>query len=214
MLLCSSLCCCFISASQDTNDVKVLKNKASVYADHLRGQNALTLGVGTSVMNGDYQDPLFEIYSHYGYKRYFCKYLNISLTYHKFNLAYDNVLNEGFMSFDLNIEYILLPNKLLTPFIFGGGGYHAENYFEQTDLKVQAGAGIEYLFTDQFGVKLQMDYNHVFSDEVEGLVKGASDDVYWRVAFGVHIYFGKWNKKRRLKPNEPTVINSNPIIHN
>ncbi|WP_412986193.1 Curli production assembly/transport component CsgG [Pontimicrobium sp. IMCC45349] len=200
--------------SQDEEIQESSKFINPVFGTEVRGKNVFTLALGTSVINGDYIDPLFEIYSHYGYKRYFGRYINVGFTYHKFNLAYKDLFNEGFMSFDLNAEITLMPNNVFTPFVFFGGGYNASNYFEETSFKAQAGLGVEYLVLEQLGVKLQADYNHVFTDELDGLVKGEADDVYWRVAFGVNFYFEKWNKKRRIKPNEPTIINSNPIIHN
>ncbi|MEZ4856354.1 MAG: Curli production assembly/transport component CsgG [Gelidibacter sp.] len=180
-----------------------------------RGTNVVTAVVGTSIMNGDLENPQFEIYSAIGYKRYIIPYLNVCFSYNKFNLAYKDIYNEGFMSFDLNMESTLFPDKKCSPFIFAGGGYNASNYFKQTAMKVQGGGGLEYIITDGFGIKLQMDYNYVFSDELDGKVFGASNDVYWRLAFGVNFYFGGQDRKEKLLKGQPTIINSNPIIpHN
>uniref|UniRef100_UPI00404AB6A5 Curli production assembly/transport component CsgG n=1 Tax=Gelidibacter sp. TaxID=2018083 RepID=UPI00404AB6A5 len=177
-----------------------------------RGTNAVEMAAGTSVMNGDLSEPLFEISSRVGYKRIITPHLNISFSYNKFNLGYKEVLNEGFMSFDLNLESTLLPNDKFSPFIFAGGGYNAANYFEQTATKVQGGIGIEYIVMEKVGIKLFSDYNYVFSDELDGVVFGDSDDVYWRVLVGINFYFGGDNKKEKILKGRPTIINSNPII--
>ena len=176
-----------------------------------RGPNVVDVALGTSVINGDFVDPIFEIYSHFGYKRYLVPYLNINFGYNKFNLAYEDVLNEGFMSFDLNIEGTLLPNNRFTPYVFAGGGVNASNYFTQVDAKVQGGFGIEYIIADGIGAKIFSDYNYVFSDELDGLVFGEADDIYWRIAFGLNFYFGGNKKKSEILEGQPTIINSNPI---
>ena len=182
------------------------------FKSEIRGKNVVSLGLGSSIMNGDYEDPKFEIYGHIGYKRAITSHLNINFGYHKFNLAYKEVFNEGFMSFDANLEWLFTPDNNFTPFLYGGGGLNASNYFNQTDAKVQVGGGIEYLFTDNLGLKLYADYNYLFVDTIDGLIAGNSDDVYWRMAVGLKIYFGNGKRKTKVKSNEPTIINSNPII--
>ncbi|MEZ4792781.1 MAG: Curli production assembly/transport component CsgG [Gelidibacter sp.] len=181
----------------------------------LRGNNVFDIGAGTSVINGDLANPKFEIYFHAGYKRYIFPHLNINLGYNKFNLAYVGVYNEGFMSFDLNIESTLLPHNKFSPFVFAGGGYNASNYFKQTATKFQGGGGIEYIVAEGFGLKLYTDYNYAMSDELDGLVAGASDDTYFRIGFGINYYFGGSKKKAKVLKDQPSIINSNQIIsHN
>ncbi len=198
-----------ISSQEETKSDNT-KTFNELRISEVRGTNALSLGIGTSVMNGDLSNPMFEIYSHIGYKRFLGSSVAINLGYHKFNLAYEDVFNEGFMSFDLNLEWYLSSHRKFTPFIFAGGGYHAANYFETTETKAQGGLGFEVLVTDRVGLKLFADYNYMFTDELEGVVFGASDDAYWRVAIGLNIYFGNFLKNKFAK-KIPTVINSNQL---
>jgi len=177
-----------------------------------RGDNVFTGSLGTAVINGDYPDPLFEFYGQVGYKRFLNPYININLSYHKFNLAFKDVANNGFMSFDLNVEGTLMPNNQFTPFVFGGFGLNAANHFEQTDLKAQGGFGVEYLVLEGIGLKLFTDYNYVLSDLVDGKEFGSANDIYWRIGFGMNYYFG-YTKKNRIPSSAPTIINSNPIIN-
>lgn len=196
--------------SRDSTSIKSLE--FSKFGNEIRGKNALSLGVGTSVMNGDLANPMFELYSHIGYKRFLGSAVAINLGYHKFNLAFEDVFNEGFMSFDLNLEWYIFPHKTFTPFIFAGGGYHASNYFESTETKIQGGVGFEYLLTERIGVKLFGDYNYMFTDEVDNFVFGESDDAYWRIAIGLNIYFGSYLESNKLTSKIPTVINSNQLV--
>ena len=199
------------SFAQKQDSITTKSLKLSRFGNEIRGKNALSLGAGTSVMNGDLSNPKFEIYSHIGYKRFLGSAVAINLGYHKFNLAFEDVFNEGFMSFDLNLEWYVSPYRTFTPFIFAGGGYHAANYFETTETKIQGGAGFEYLLTERIGIKLFGDYNYMFTDEVDGLVFGESDDAYWRIALGLNIYFGNYLKPSKLASKIPTVINSNQL---
>lgn len=211
-------CCCLffcntLIAQQIGQDI-TLENYNPKFGTEVRGRNVISAALGTSIINGDYTEPLFEIYSHIGYKRFLGSYVNINFGYHKFNLANEDVFNEGFMSFDLNLELLIFPRNMFTPFLFGGGGYNASNFFTTTEPKVQGGGGLELLIAESVGIKLLAEYNYLFTDEIDGKVFGEADDVYWRMSFGVNFYFGKRSRRRRIDKNVPTVINSNPIIHN
>ena len=177
-----------------------------------RGSSAIDMALGTAIINGDYEDPKFEGYFRIGYKQHITSHLNINLTFNKYNLAFKEFYNEGFMSFDLNLEYLLNPHKKISPFIFAGGGYNASNYFESTTTKAQGGLGIETIVADRIGLKLFGEYNFSFSDELDGLVAGAGDDTFFRMGFGVNFYFGGNKKREELKKKTKTVINSNPIV--
>ncbi|MDG5492582.1 Curli production assembly/transport component CsgG [Psychroserpens sp. SPM9] len=177
----------------------------------LRGTNAFDIALGTSVINGDLVDPKFEIYSHIGYKRHLSPHLVLDFGYHKFNLAYIDVYNEGFMSFDLNVEFLVLPHAQFSPFIFAGAGFNASNHFKETASKIQGGAGLECVVSNQFALKLYTDYNYVSSDTLDGLEGGASDDTYFRIAFGANFYFGGAKKKAKILEDYSTEIESNSI---
>ena len=179
-----------------------------------RGPNAIDIAAGTTIINGDYEDPEFEAYFKIGYKQHITSHLNINFTYNKYNIAYKEFYNEGFMSFDLNLELLLSPYRRFSPFIYAGGGYNASNYFENTMTKAQGGLGFEVIVADRIGLKLFGEYNYLFSDELDGLIAGESDDTFIRVGFGMNIYFGGIKKRDKLSKKIKTVINSNPIIPN
>lgn len=194
--------------SEEQSEVKIKKTYKTEFYD-LRGTNVFDVAVGTSVINGDFVDPMFEIYSHLGYKRYISPHLGIDIGYHKFNLAYVDVYNEGFMSFDLNLDLTVLPHSRFSPFIFAGVGLNASNHFKETANKFQGGGGVEYIVSNQFGVKLYTDYNYVLSDTLDGLEAGDSDDTYFRLAIGINFYFGGTKIRSRKLEGQATVIDSN-----
>ena len=167
-----------------------------------RGKNAVTGAGGFSVMNGDYNDPEIELNTKVGYKHFLKPYLNLNFTYNKFNLANENVFNQGFMSFDLNAEVIILPYDKLTPYVFGGFGTNASNYFKTVDPKLQAGVGIEYLLSNSVGLMVYGEHNYVFNDELDFLESGNKDDMFYRIGAGVNVYFtqpkSKFTEQRRL----------------
>ncbi|HLV15314.1 MAG TPA: hypothetical protein VKY41_09055 [Xanthomarina sp.] len=205
-ILSFGLGCCFNAWAQKSKYNQREFNK-------LRANNVVEGAFGSAVPNGDYPDPMFEVFMRIGYKRYVINHLNINVSYNKFNLAFKDVFNEGFMSFDVNLEATLFPYDKFTPYIYVGGGVHASNYLKTSEAKMQGGVGLEYIISDGVGVKIFSDYNEVFSDEVDGNVYGASNDVYWRMAIGLNFYFGASKRKVKSKRNVPTIINSNQIIN-
>lgn len=194
-------------AAQEQEEAPQLKTEFY----ELRGTNAFDIALGTSVINGDLVDPQFEIYSHFGYKRHLTPHLALDFGYHKFNLAYIDQYNEGFMSFDFNVEILILPHQRFSPYIFAGAGYNASNHFKETASKFQGGAGLEYIVSNQFALKLYTDYSYVDSDTLDGIEAGASDDTYFRIAFGVNYYFGGAKFKAKRVKDDATVFEENSL---
>ncbi|MEY8848291.1 Curli production assembly/transport component CsgG [Psychroserpens sp. XS_ASV72] len=208
---CISLLSLVVFSQDKDEDSKQVEEKKTFKTEfyNLRGANAFDVALGTSVINGDFVDPMFEIYSHVGYKRHLTPHLAVDLGYHKFNLAYIDTFNEGFMSFDLNLELTILPHSNFSPFIFGGTGLNAANHFTSTANKFQGGGGLEYIVSEGIGVKLYTDYNYVLSDGLDGLEAGESDDTYFRIALGLNFYFGGTQQKAKKMKGQSTVIDSN-----
>jgi hypothetical protein len=201
----------FAYAQGDVLDDRKSEFKRLTFYDY-RGTNSIDLAFGTSVPNGDLLEPQFEIYFKGGYKRHFAEHFNLGVSYSKYNIAFKDIYNQGFMSFDINLEYLMLPYNKFTPFIYAGYGYNAANYFESTSSKVQGAAGMEYIFADRFGLRLFAEYNYAFSDELDGLIAGSGDDTFFRTGLGLHMYFGGRKKKERIRKKLKTVINSNLIV--
>ncbi|WP_231931300.1 MULTISPECIES: Curli production assembly/transport component CsgG [Bizionia] len=193
--------------SDSTEDSQLPKTDFYDY----RGTHGVSTTLGSAVINGDYANPEFGIYMGFGYKKSIIPHVNVNLTFNKFNLVYEDLFNKGFMSFDVNAEVLAFPHERFSPFIFFGGGANASNYFEAVDPKVQGGLGLEYIIYEGLSLRIFGDYNHVFSDELDGKIYGDADDVYWRMGCGLNFYFGGAKKKAKLLSTVPTIIKTNPI---
>lgn len=171
-----------------------------------RGKYAITAALGGSLINGDLPNPQPELNAKIGLKRTLNPYLSLDFNYNKFNLENKALLNEGFMSFDLNLEYKILPFDNFTPYLFGGVGMNATNYFLAIDPKVQVGMGLEYLVKDNLGIYLFGEHNLAFSDKIDGVVAGTMDDMFYRFGLGINIYLAKpktiFNQRKELKKIE------------
>ncbi|WP_426429631.1 outer membrane beta-barrel protein [Winogradskyella sp. HB-48] len=206
----------FVEAQEEKpQEEKTQQNNRALYREldflELRGTHVTDAVVGTSMILGDYPDSELDIFFRIGYKYHIISNLNVNLSFNKYSIALDETTNLGFMSFDLNLEYLVSPYSEFSPFVFGGYGYNASNYFEETHTKVQFGLGLEYIFMDGFGVKLFGDYNFVLSNEMEGLIIPDQDESFLRVGLGLNLYFGGNKRKEQILKNIDTVINSNLI---
>lgn len=160
-----------------------------------RTNDALHMSVGGSKINGDYINPEIDFNSRFSYKRYINPYLNLNLNFNKFNLSNETLFSKGYMSLDANIEYTILPFDKLSPFVFAGSGTNMSDSFESIYPKMQFGGGVEYLVSDRMGIVMFAENNLVFSDDIDGLVRGEKDDMYLRFGLGLNLYLGNTNSK-------------------
>lgn len=179
-----------------------------VFFDY-RGTNTIDAALGSSKTNGDLPDSEFSFYYKLGYKRYVNDHLNVNLSYHNYNVVFGNSYNERFMSFDLNIEYFVSPYKKFSPFFQAGFGHNINNNSQNTSFKFQWALGLEYILIDGIGLKLFGEYNSNFTDELDGLIIGVTNDIGIRLGFGVNFYFGGKNKRAERLSRVKTVIKSN-----
>jgi len=166
---------------------RVLENRRSQFAIELSG--------GATLMDGDYQDPLLRPFGRGALKFFITPSFNISASTNVVNLANKNLLDVGYITYDLNMEWVILPKDRLTPYLYVGGGYGMNRKFENTYGKIQYGGGLEYLVSDRIGIKLFAEQNINFSDNIDYIVAGTRDDYYYKFGLGLTYYFVK-NKKK------------------
>lgn len=165
---------------------RVLENRRSKFAIELSG--------GTTLMDGDYQDPLLRPFGRSALKWMISPSFTASASTNVVNLANKNLLDVGYITYDLNMEWIILPKDRLTPYLYVGGGYGMNRKFENTYGKFQYGAGLEYMASDRIGLKLFAEQNINFSDNIDYIVAGTRDDYYYKFGLGLTYYFGKKKK--------------------
>lgn len=198
------------SQDADTKEKKSLDNQIAFLT--FRAPSAIDVAFGTAIINGDLPNPKPDIYFKIGYKQHLSNHLSVNLAFNKYNLAFRDLYNEGFLSIDLNFELLFSPHKSFSPYMFAGYGYNASNYFETKSTKAQGGIGLETIVANRVSLRFFGEYNYAFSDELDGLVSGEGDDTFFRIGVGVNFYFGGNKKKARLMKEVKTIFNSNRII--
>lgn len=172
-------------------------NATAIYGRKLidrRSKFAMEFSGGLTLMDGDRVDPLLRPMGRGALKYFLTPSINLSASTNVIKLANKGYSEKGYATFDLNVEYILLPKDKLTPYVFAGGGYGMNKEFENNHTKVQYGAGLEYLVSDRIGIKMYGEHNLNFSDNIDYLERGTRDDYYYRFGVGLTYYFT--NKKR------------------
>lgn len=159
-----------------------------------RGKIAIEVSAGATYMAGDYPNPVAKPMFRGAIKYFFSPKFDISASTNVFRLGNKNKLNVGYASLDLNLEYLILPYDVFTPFVYAGSGTSFNSKYQNMQAKVQYGAGLEYLIANNIGVKLYAEHNINFSDNIDYVISGIRDDYYWRFGLGMTYYFPKKSK--------------------
>ena len=157
-----------------------------------RRRHAISLSGGGASIMGDYSGTDMG-YSFYGGYKYQFKNpsLNFSLGAGFMELDRTGPEIDYNVSLDGNLTYVFLPYENISPYIYGGFGSLSNESFNNMELKVQFGAGLEYLPVDNLGLHLFGEQNILFTDAIDGMVQGEQDDYFWRFGLGINFYFGK-----------------------
>jgi len=156
-----------------------------------RNRFGLEISGGATLMDGDYLNPLARPFGRGAIKYFVAPAVNFSASTNVVNLANQNNLDVGYITADLNVEWLLLPRDTFSPYLYVGGGYGFNKKFENAHAKTQVGAGLEYLFSNRLGIKLFGEYNINFSDNIDYIEAGVRDDFYYKFGLGLTYYFGK-----------------------
>ncbi|MGL5113280.1 MAG: CsgG/HfaB family protein [Flavobacterium sp.] len=171
---------------------KIVAEDELLYAkekNRKRGRIGLEASGGVALIDGDYANPVVKPMGRGAVKFFFTPHLSFSASGNVFKLGNKNKLDVGYATLDANIEFMALPYNFVSPFFYGGTGTGFNSKFENVHQKIQFGAGLEYLFTNNFGVKLFGEYNMTFTDNLDFVKSGIRDDYYWRFGIGMTYYF-------------------------
>merc|ERR1711916_58168 len=125
-----------------------------------RGKNAVSITANSANMSGDYSNSKTKFGTGLAYKFYFNKpnlNLNVGLGY--FQLENEQAFKDDFMSFDINLEYDILPFDQVSPFVYGGIGTVSNLDISNPYFKFQYGAGAEFLPVNNIGIKIFAEHN-------------------------------------------------------
>jgi curli biogenesis system outer membrane secretion channel CsgG len=164
-----------------------------------RGKFGFGVDGGATYVDGDYANPTPKPMGRVGAKYFFTPYFDISGTASVFRAGNKDKLDVGYGSIDLNLDFLILPYDSFSPFVYIGTGTFFNSAYENIQTKVQGGLGLEYLITNNFGVKLYGEFNMSFSDNLDYLKAGIRDDYYYCFGMGVSYYIPQRYDKNSAK---------------
>lgn len=174
------------------------KDEATMLLDRFKvgreSKNSIGISGGGTLPDNDYTTQNFGPMGRLDYRRGFGNYFNVGLVGTVFRMDNGKQFDNIFGSIDLNGQFSILPNDILSPIIYAGPGMlidvEGSNLnFGDSFFKIQFGAGVEYFISNKIGVKLFGEQNIVFSDKVDGIVHGKRNDYYYNLGLGINYYF-------------------------
>jgi len=180
----------------------------------LRPKNIIMVGFGSTLLNTEKISPEVENFIQIQYKRFITSNLNINGNLKKFDIEDYDFETIGFLSGDLNVEWYVFPNHKFTPYIYVGAGILTSNDFNDQNYKVQGGLGIDYLITNKIALTASIESNYVYDEQKGSQIMLGIDELYFNALVGLNFYIGCGNSSsssNKIKQNQTSIINSNPI---
>lgn len=174
------------NTEQANNNNRLVGNK---YPNDDRQNLSIFGNVETQQVKDDYVDPATNIGGKLGIKYFLSKNFNLEANANYFKIQNDKIMSRSFFVTEVNLEFLLIPQYKLTPFVYGG----VATMFSQdkTRYKAQFGGGLEYLVQKNIGLRLSSQYDMGFSDDWEDFASGKRNDQAIRFGLGVNFYIGK-----------------------
>ncbi len=164
---------------------------------------ALRLGVNVNSYQGDF--PNSEITFGFGgsLQHYFSSGLGFEIGGGISRFSTESFYQEDITFAEANIIWRVLPFDRFSPVAYGGGGVlfdqdgrsdtdQSRNYF-----KFQVGGGFEYYFSPAWSIDLLFDYNYLLDDEIDRVVSGQYNDLYFRGQLGIKYFLGANENKSK-----------------
>lgn len=168
------------------NNNRLVGNK---YPNDDRQNLSIFGNVETQQVKDDYVNPATNIGGKLGIKYFLSKNFNLEVNANYFKIQNDKIMSRSFFVTEVNLEFLLIPQYKLTPFVYGG----VATMFSQdkTRYKAQFGGGLEYLVQKNIGLRLSSQYDMGFSDDWEDFASGKRNDQAIRFGLGINFYIGK-----------------------
>lgn len=161
-----------------------------------RGKFGIEVTGGATYMAGDYTSPTVKPMGRGAIKYFLTPNFDFSASTNVFKLGNKNKLDVGYASLDVNLEFLILPHDVFTPYLFAGTGIGFNSDYENIHSKIQYGVGFEYLVTPNLGIKLYGEHNLNFSDNIDYVISGVREDYYWRFGLGMTYYLSRKIKNK------------------
>lgn len=188
-----------------------LENSTALYERTFLKHNfrhVVNASLGITLIDGDFNSALVDFYGELGYKYRLFPGLSLGIDVQIMRFNSTPTTNHWWLGEGFNVEYNILPNDRLSPFIYGGPGVilfaddSPEKFLERWDafFKLKIGVGVEYAASDRLSVTLKGEWNTVFTDKLDNEVRGRREDFYFNVGVGLNYHFG--SRSTKLKINQ------------
>ena len=164
-----------------------------------RGKVGFELDGGAAYIDGDYVNPTPKPMVKAGVKYFFTPFFDISGTFSVFRVGNKDRLDVGYGSIDVNLDFMILPYDAFSPFVYVGTGTFFNSAYENVQTKIQGGLGLEYLVSNNFGIKVYSEFNMGFSDKLDYIDAGTRDDYFYCFGVGMSYYLPQHYGKKAVK---------------
>ena len=155
-----------------------------------RAKSSVSIMGGLSLIASDYSNPVYRSGFDVKYKYVFNNpRLMFGASLGRFAIENDQVFKETMLTTSLTLDYNFLPKDKVNPYAYFGVGSMMNENVSKTYFKLQYGAGLEYLLTNKIGVAAFGEYNQLFKDDLDELIRGSKNDGVWRMGIGLNFYF-------------------------
>lgn len=163
-----------------------------VWERERRARMSLGLAYTFNTLKGDYNASTMRPGIKATFKYIFSDNFNANLSIGFQQLGSKQFFQSTFSSYDLDLEYLVLPQNDFTPFLFGGFGLIHDTKGEDNRLKfkTQFGGGLEYMLSPTVGIRGFGAYHIGIDDDWDEFIYGKRDDHFLQVGIGVQINFG------------------------
>ena len=165
-----------------------------------RSSLSLGLTVGSQFYSGDYPNSQYEpagvLSLHISTSQNFSFHFNIGAG----KVSALNSFSSDITNADLVINYSMLPQYRLNPFVLLGLGAvnstssdrkgNAIKSGDEWILALVSGIGLEYLAGKRIGLQALVDHHYLISDNIDGVKNGKYNDYYWGLRLGINFYIG------------------------
>lgn len=177
--------------------------KADNFGRELVSRDRYSIGIdlGGQMYSGDYSHPIFRPVGGFNLEFPLGGEASLNLNISQGQLAASRAFQSTLSRIELSGNLYLLPSGRFTPFlslgIAGSGLVAKDKYGDELEsgknwiASVSAGAGLDYMLTNKFGLNFLFTNQYYFSDAVDGLRYGSYNDNNWSGRFGLRFYPGR-----------------------
>lgn len=185
----------------DKYNTEILENTKrvagkGVWEKERRSRFSFGVSYTFNTLKGDYKTQTMRPGIKGTFKYIFSDYFNANFSVGIQQLGSKEYFRSTFNSYDLDLEYLVMPYNQFSPYLSGGFGIinDMKGLDKTGKFKTQFGGGLEYMVSPTVGIRGFGSYHIGFDDDWDEMVSGKRDDHYLQVGVGVQINFGDRKK--------------------